>query len=254
MVKIRENLKMVRALLDPKDRMFLKAALVAHENRPEASCSCCGFHGKFESTGLRLRLDARCPACGALERHRLLALAMARGFVDMRGQDVLHFAPDAIVVKLVADQGASTNVTADLEPGRADQILNIENLALPEGSLDRIVCSHVLEHVDDQRALAELRRVLRPGGQVIIMLPVIDAWSTTYEDASIATPADRERHFGQWDHLRWFGADVRQRITAQGFECREFIADGPDSARHNLIRGETVFLAVKPQDDHPGAD
>lgn len=245
MVKIRENLKMVRALLDPRDRMFLKAALVAHEKRPEATCPCCGFHGKFESTGLRLRLDARCPACGALERHRLLALAMARGFVDFRGQDVLHFAPDAIIVRMVADQAPASNATADLEPGRADQILNIENLALADASLDRIICSHVLEHVDDQRALAELWRVLRPGGQIVIMLPVIEAWATTYEDAALATPADRERHFGQWDHLRWFGADVRQRITAQRFKCREFVADGPDSARHNLIRGETVFLAEK---------
>ena len=245
MVKIRENLKMVRALLDRNDRQFLKAALVAHEIRPEAECACCGFHGKFESTGLRLRLDARCPACGALERHRLLALAMARGFVDFRGKDVLHFAPDAIIVKMVADQSPASNATADLEPGRADQILNIENLALPDGSLDRVICSHVLEHVDDQRALSELWRVLRPGGQVVIMLPVIEAWATTYEDPAMTSPADRERHFGQWDHLRWFGADVRQRITAQRFRCREMVADGPDSARHNLIRGETVFLAEK---------
>jgi SAM-dependent methyltransferase len=236
---------MVRALLNPRDRMFLKAALVAHEKRPEANCPCCGFHGKFESTGLRLRLDARCPQCGALERHRLLALAMARGFVGMRGKDVLHFAPDAIIVKMVADQAPTSNETADLEPGRADRILNIENLALPNGSLDRIICSHVLEHVDDQRALAEMWRVLRPGGEIVIMMPIIEAWDETYEDKTVRTPADRERHFGQWDHLRWFGADIRKRIGAQNFECREFVADGPDSARHNLIRGETVFLAVK---------
>lgn len=245
MVKIRENVRMMQALLDPRDRQFLKAALVAHDKRPAATCPCCGFHGKFESTGLRLRLDARCPACGALERHRLLALAMARGFVDMRGKAVLHFAPDAIIVKMVADQAPASNATADLEPGRAEQILNIENLALGDGSLDRIICSHVLEHVDDQRALAEMWRVLRPGGQIVIMMPVIEAWSKTYEDAAIGTPEARERHFGQWDHLRWFGADVRNRITTQNFECREFVAEGPDSARHNLIRGETVFLAVK---------
>lgn len=245
MVKIRENLKMVRALLNPRDRMFLKAALIAHEIRPVATCPCCKFIGKFESTGLRLRLDARCPECGALERHRLLALAMARGFVDMRGKDVLHFAPDAIIVKMVADYGPSSNATADLEPGRADQILNIENLALADGSLDRIICSHVLEHVNDQRALAEMWRVLRPGGEIVIMLPVIEAWQKTYEDDTISSPAERERHFGQWDHLRWFGADIRQRITAQNFQCRDFVAYGPDSAKHNLIRGETVFIASK---------
>ncbi|KAB7647912.1 methyltransferase domain-containing protein [Polymorphobacter fuscus] len=245
MVKIMENVRMVQALLNPSDRMFLKAALVAHEKRPEADCPCCGFHGKFESTGLRLRLDARCPSCGALERHRLLALSMARGFVDFHGKDVLHFAPDAIIVKMVADQGPTCNETADLEPGRADRILNIEALALPDASLDRIICSHVLEHVDDQRALAEMWRVLRPGGAIVIMMPVIEAWRETYENDVIGTPAERERHFGQWDHLRWFGADVRQRIRAQKFECREFVAGGPDSASHNLIRGETVFLAVK---------
>jgi SAM-dependent methyltransferase len=245
MVKIRENVRMVRALLNPRDRMFLKAALVAHEKRPEAECPCCGYFGRFESTGLRLRLDARCPSCGSLERHRLLALAMGRGFVEMHGCDVLHFAPDAIIVKMIAEQSPASNATADLEPGRADQILNIEDLALPDASLDRIICSHVLEHVDDQRALAQMWRVLRPGGAIVIMMPVIEAWPQTYEDGAIATPADRERHFGQWDHLRWFGADVRQRIAAQKFESREFVAGGADSARHNLIRGETVFLAIK---------
>ena len=245
MVKIRENIRMVRAMLNLEDRTFLKAALVAHEGRPEATCSCCGFHGKFNAMGLRLRLDAKCPACGALERHRLLALAMARGFVGMAGKDVLHFAPDAIIVKMVADQLPTSNVTADLEPGRADQILNIENLALPDSSLDRIICSHVLEHVDDQRALAEMWRVLRPGGEIVIMMPVVEAWRQTYEDMSFTTPADRERHFGQWDHLRWFGADVRERITRCNFQCREFVAGGPDSAQHNLIRGETIFLAIK---------
>ncbi len=90
-----------------------------------------------------------------------------------------------------------------------------------------------------------MRRVLRPGGQIVIMTPVIEAWPATYENSAITSPEDRERHFGQWDHLRWFGADLRQRIMAAKFECREFVANGPDSAVYNLIRGETIFLAEK---------
>jgi SAM-dependent methyltransferase len=244
-LKVRENLNIIRALFNQEDRQFLKAAMQAHETRPIATCPCCNYVGPFRSMGVRMRLDAKCPSCLSLERHRLLALALDRGFVDMQAKDVLHFAPDEIIVKLVAKQNPRSNETADLEPGRADRILNIEKLELPDESLDRIICSHVLEHVDDQRALAEMWRVLRPGGQIVIMLPVVEAWAETYENQSLVTPADRERHFGQWDHLRWFGSDIRARIRAQQFNCQQFVAGGLDSAEHNLIRGETVFLATK---------
>lgn len=187
-----------------------------------------------------------CPGCGALERQRLFALSLQRGFIGFESADVLQFAPDASVTALVDAQAPSTHVTADYESGRAQLQLNIEALAVGDMSFDRVVCSHVLEHVDDAKALAELHRVLRPAGQAIVMFPIVEGWAHSYENPAVKTVADRILHFGQWDHVRFFGADVRTRIAAAGFALDEFTADGADAVKYRLLRGEKVFRASKP--------
>ena len=42
-----------------------------------------------------------------------------------------------------------------------------------DGTFDLVLCNHVLEHIeDDQVAIKELARVLRPGGIAILQAPV----------------------------------------------------------------------------------
>ena len=106
--------------------------------------------------------------------------------------------------------------------------------------------SHVLEHVDDKRALAELFRITSPGGNVILMFPIIEGWDQTYENPSVQSAAERIIHFGQDDHLRYFGRDVRTKIREAGFSLEEFTAEGPSVIRHGLLRGEKIFIDRKP--------
>ena len=90
-----------------------------------------------------------------------------------------------------------------------------------------------------------MRRVLRPNGLALIMLPVIEGWARTYEPENVRTPEERKRHFGQADHLRFYGADVRDRIRAAGFALDEFTAEGEDVLTYGLQRGEKLFIARK---------
>jgi predicted SAM-dependent methyltransferase len=106
-----------------------------------------------------------------------------------------------------------------------------------------VLCSHVLEHVDDAKALKEIHRVLRPGGIALIMLPLIEGWERTYENPQIMRPGERALHFGQGDHLRAYGRDVRERIRSAGFALNEFTAEGSDVAKHGLLAGEKLFIA-----------
>ncbi len=163
----------------------------------------------------------------------------------IKDRDVLHFAPESCVTSFIKPL-ASRYVTADVEAGRADIVLDIEEMDLPPSSLGVVICSHVLEHVDDRRALSELYRVLRPGGLCILLTPIIEGWDTTFENAAINRPEDRSVYFGQFDHVRYYGADLRARIGAAGFALSEFTAVEPFVTRHGLIRGEKLFLAERP--------
>lgn len=226
-------------------RHILYVARVARRLRGVVprECNVCGTRARFHAFGIPPRLDAVCPRCSSLERHRLLKLLLDQRPDLVSGRDVLHFAPELAVTGFIKPLARSLT-GADLQPGRADLTLNIESMpAVPAGSYDLVICSHVLEHVDDRLALAEMHRVLRSGGAALLMTPVVEGWRSTYENPAVRTAADRMVHFGQADHVRHYGADIRDRIRAAGFELDEFTAEQPWVLKHGLLRGEKVFIA-----------
>ncbi len=209
-------------------------------------CNICGRVGRFLAFGMPPRFDARCPKCGSLERHRLEAIWLGQNKAIIANNTVLHFAPESVLSELLLPV-ARKYIAADLDGRRGATVLNMENIALDDASVDLIVCNHVLEHVDDAKALSEFYRVLSPGGIALLMFPVIEGWSRTYENPQVATERDRIVHFGQADHIRFYGQDVRERIRAAGFELTEFTAEEPEVTRLALARGEKVFVARKPR-------
>lgn len=156
----------------------------------------------------------------------------------------VHFAPEP-AIKALLEPRASEYRTADISMPGCDLRLNIEAIDLPDESVDTFVASHVLEHVDDRKALTEFVRCLRPGGRAILMVPIVEGWAEGYENPLISTDAGRLLHFGQIDHVRYYGRDFRDRVRAAGFELSEFQASGEDCVRFGLSRGETVFFARK---------
>lgn len=210
-------------------------------------CPICEYEGWFEAFGRPPRLDARCPGCRSLERHRLFHLALTRDGLDAAidaSAPVLHFAAEAPLEPLLRERFARYQ-TADLfRP--ADLTLNIEQIDLPDASYGLVIANHVLEHVDDQKAAAEIGRILRPGGIFIAMTPVIEGWDQTYENAEVDGDEARVLHFGQGDHVRYYGRDFRQRIERGGLTLmREITAEGEDVIRYGLLRGEKVFVYQK---------
>ena len=210
------------------------------------SCPVCGYHGRFPAFGQPPRFDARCPSCNALERHRLFQLFCDRRTPFGPADRVLHFAPDKLVTDYVRPRVALYE-TADLsEKRKVTHRVDIEATGLPDGAYTRIICSHVLEHVDDARALAELFRMLAPGGMALLATPVVEGWAATYENPSVDGPRNRLVHFGQTDHVRIYGRDLRDRIRRAGFTLAEFTAVEPDVLTYGLMRGETLFIATRP--------
>lgn len=97
--------------------------------------------------------------------------------------------------------------TADVHDlDSVDHVFDIrEEWPFPAASIDGLVMSHVLEHVDDQASvLEEAARVLRVGGWVEVTVPVgADAFADpdhesvwTWATPEIYSCRDRQRH---WD-------------------------------------------------------
>jgi SAM-dependent methyltransferase len=208
-------------------------------------CTVCGHKGYFFAYGYPLRADVMCPRCLSFERHRLLVLC-DREQQLFKGREILHFAPEPCMRSYIAGQSPKSYTSCDLFKDDVDLKINIEQIDLPDAAFDLVVCSHVLEHVDDQRALPELFRITRSGGTVIAMFPIIEGWDTSYEDRTVSTEADRLLYFGQRDHVRYYGRDARQRLAGAGFEVTEWTAVEPFVSRHGLLRGEKIFLCRKP--------
>lgn len=224
-------------------RIVIRTFGAAYGTYPR-SCPICSYRGHFMAFGFPVRLDSLCPSCDSLERHRLFKLWFDIHAEEMSKKRVLHFAPEGSISGFIHPK-AGTYTTADINPQAADIVLDLHSLDLPNQSYDVVICFHVLEHVDDKRALTELFRITAAGGIVILMFPIIEGWDRTYENPSVQSPAERLLHFGQEDHVRYFGRDVRTRIRAAGFSLEEFTAEEPLVHRYGLFRGEKVFVARK---------
>jgi len=207
-------------------------------------CPICGHKGYFYGYGYPFVCDVLCPCCNSLERQRFLVLTDQREKF-FAGRDVLHFAPEFSVRRYLQTKNLRSYKTADLFAPDVDFKLNIEKIDQPASSYDVVLCSHVLEHVDDRKALSEIHRILRADGLLIAMFPLVEGWDVTYENAAVSAPVDRLLHFGQHDHMRFFGRDARDRINAAGFDLNEYTAEEPDVTRCGLQRGEKIFAARK---------
>ncbi|MEM6904662.1 MAG: methyltransferase domain-containing protein [Pseudomonadota bacterium] len=203
-------------------------------------CPICGYEGRFAP--VRHKPEIWCPQCDSRPRHRLLKLWMDRELHLPEGARVLHFAAEPWVRGWFEAQGA-TYQTADLND-KFDLQLNLEALDLADESVDLVMANHVLEHVDDAKALAELYRVLAPGGLAVLTVPVVEGWDESYEDPDL-TEAERHLRYGDPTHKRFYGRDIRDRIAAAGFKLSMYTATEPDVSRHALHRGERVFVGLK---------
>lgn len=175
---------------------------------------------KFRSFGRAARRDeAKCIHCGSLERHRFVWLYFENetDLFDGRPKSVLHVAPERCLEPLLKRRLGASYVTADIDDPHASVRMDITNIEYPDDSFDVIYCSHVLEHIpDDVKAMRELRRVLKPDGWAILLVPTVG--EENYEDYSITDPAERLEHFGLEDHVRQYGrTGFVRRLESAGF-------------------------------------
>ena len=77
------------------------------------------------------------------------------------------------------------------------------------------------------------------------MVPIEEGWDETYENTAIVSKEERLIHFGQEDHVRYYGRDLRDRLREAKFSLREWVTKEPYVLKHGLRRGERVFLCTR---------
>lgn len=166
------------------------------------------------------RQNALSPGTLSLERHRQMWLYLQKetDFFTKKYK-VLHMAPEQSFFKRFKKLKNLDYMTADLFSPIVDVKADILALPFENETFDIVFCNHVLEHIkDDHKAMSELFRVLKPGGWGILQVPLKQSLEKTYEDFSITDPKEKQKYFGQYDHVRWYGLDYFSRLEAVGFK------------------------------------
>jgi hypothetical protein len=193
--------------------------------------------------------EAECPFCASRPRHRtaFIYLKQQTDLFDGKPKRMLHIAPEPSLGPVFQAIPNIDYISGDLDPTKAMVQMDITDIHFPDNSFDVIYCSHVLEHVpDDRKAMRELARVLKPTGWAMLAVPIFS--DKTFEDPSIKTAADRERVYGQWDHVRMYGSDFVDRLRESGFDVTvdRFVTGlSEDMVRRHELSREEIYLCRK---------
>ena len=195
-----------------------------------------------------------CPLCRSLNRTRLLYLFLSNQTdLFQRPRKILHFAPEPMLEVPLRKVSGADYITADLYAPQVMVKVDITNIQFRDNTFDAIICCHVLEHIpDDQKAMTELLRVLKPGGWAVLQVPISLTLEKTYEDFSITSERERELAFGQSDHVRIYAGDYQDRLQQAGFKVSIFRWTsepekfGTLQNKFGLNEKEAVYRVFKP--------
>lgn len=236
-------------------RKVLPASLLYRYELPLRKLYAIGYRGKAVQCNICLSGlssfisletgDLLCPVCGSLPRHRRLWFLLHQQ--SLKGK-VLHFSPARPLLRLLHQHSSIDYFPSDFEPNPlVKEKFDITNIEIDDHTFSLIICYHVLEHiVEDQKAMTELYRVLKPEGIALIQTPFKEG--EIYEDFSIQSPTDRLQHFGQEDHVRVYSlTGLKNRLEKTGFkvEILRFNTETERNTKYGLNPNENILVCKK---------
>ena len=199
-------------------------------------------------------VNVYCPSCFSKNRDRLLiAYFSETGIVSKK--NVLHFSPEKAITKYLNKVNAAVTAV-DLHPGFykaiAKEITRADatNLQFEDYHFDVIIANHILEHIpNDKDAIAQMYRVLKPGGLAILQIPFSLLLNDTIEDRYINDAVQQEKLYGQADHVRIYAKeDFEERLSHAGFETLTVEKEQlKNYAKFAIQNEEVIFLVRKKQ-------
>lgn len=194
-----------------------------------------------------------CPKCFASDRDRLYALYLSKKnpIVNDSNYEFLDIAPSKALSNFIKKnyQGIKYR-SADLMMPGVDDVVDITNMSMySDAQFDFIMCSHVLEHIEnDIAAIQEIYRVLKNSGKAIIMVPILLNLNQDYENPLAKTPEERWKHFGQDDHVRIYSkSGFIEKLTKTGFVVKQYTQNdfSIEDFQHMGIHERSVLYVVE---------
>ena len=244
--------KIPRTLLQRISRPFFKIISIFYTGNNVECPICRKSFKKFFPYGREARDNALCTNCLSLERHRLIYLYLKReSSIFTKNTQLLHIAPEACLIDIFKKSDNIEYTTADLYSPLAEIKMDIHNMPFDNNYFDFILCNHVLEHVEnDIKALSEIKRVLKKGGRAIVQVPFYHPIpNKTIENKSITSKADREKLYGQDDHVRKYGKDYDKRLKEGGLKTMvidqsKFLSNS-EKIKYGLDLLENLYIIEK---------
>lgn len=246
-------------------RLFIAATIVDGKLRPPKHLHTCPSCGKSFPyfypivSGNHFIFHSQCPYCKSYERHRAQWLYYSREtdmFHPERSMAILHCAPEQLFYKQLKDIKSIDYYPIDKWTGyticgeRMRDYADITRLPYENDKFDYILCNHVLEHIpDEQLALSELRRVLKPEGIAFLNVPIDETLTETLENPAYNTDALRLKYYGQCDHVRKYGLDYEKHLEDAGFHVTCITAGNYFSSKaiykYGLVPDERIYSCRK---------
>jgi predicted SAM-dependent methyltransferase len=174
---------------------------------------------KYHIIGGGYQENHLCPRCISSYRERLVYLYLKNetNIFNSRMR-VLHIAPERSIQKKLKESKYLEYISCDIDSPMAMIKMDITEMYFRNDLFDAVICNHVFEHItNDFKAMAEIYRVLKPNGWAILQVPISLSFGKTYEDEAVIASAEREKAFGQSDHVRIYARDYKNRLEKVGF-------------------------------------
>ena len=211
--------------------------------------------------GAGRRINSKCPHCYANERERLIYLYLKeKTGLLYKDINVLDIGPSKQIMKALTSLRNINYIGGDKYPEHIRQYndlpgiieLDVLNMPFSDNSFDIVICSHVIDEVeDDVEGMREIRRVLKPDGIAIIQSPIAYGLDKTIEKFD-ATAEERKKLFGNECYIRLYSRDdYVQRLEKAGFTVStyNFFDDdefGRDFVRANALHAtEDLYIVTK---------
>ena len=182
-----------------------------------------------------------CPNCNSSPRERFVMYSFKNGLIPAlsKGMHALHVAPSERNIKEYLRSTVDW-IGGDINPNRYNN--DVIYLDLVKMDIDNffnlIYASHVLEHIlDDQKAMQNIYNHLVPGGTAIILVPLLG--EVTIEGGANLSPRERQKRFGQYDHVRQYGMDIIDRLKNVGFSVDIIDASNVAASKIEKYRFDT---------------